>query len=103
MTERTDEALEQQVGRILRVGVIASSVCLSVGLGLSLWGVAGGATQILLRSGLVALLATPVSRVVMSTVAYTRSRDWVFAGLTAIVLMELMLSLIAALRAAATS
>jgi uncharacterized membrane protein len=99
----TDDLLEQRVGRMLRLGVIASSVSLSVGLGLSLLGLSGGTAQVLLTSGLLALLATPISRVLVSTVVYLKSRDWVFAGLTAIVLMELALSVLAALRAAAAS
>jgi uncharacterized membrane protein len=103
MTRPADDVLERRVGRILKLGVVASSVCLCAGLGLSLLGFTGGTGQVLLTSGLLALLATPISRVLVSVVVYVRSRDWVFAGLTVIVLMELALSVLAALRAAVRS
>jgi uncharacterized membrane protein len=97
-----DEALdrlEQRVGRILSIGVIASSVCFAAGLAAALAGVSGSVTDPVLTLGLVALLSTPVLRVVISVVTYTRSRDWLFAGLTLIVLLELALSVSTALHA----
>ena len=51
------------------------------GLGLSLAGVEPVAT-VLLNAGIIVLLATPVSRVVVSTVEYVVERDWPFATLT---------------------
>jgi hypothetical protein len=39
----------------------------------------------------------PVARVVVSIVGYIRARDWTFATLTAIVLLELLASAVAAL------
>jgi len=95
--------LERRVGSVLRLGVLASSVCLSLGLLLALRGDAAGMPNALLTAGLVALLATPVSRVLVSVVVYLRSRDWVFAALTVIVLLELALSVFAAFRAAGSS
>jgi uncharacterized membrane protein len=81
--------LERVVGRVLRGGVIASTACLSVGLLLSLFGV-GSSAAFLLNAGIVILLATPVSRVVVSTVEYIVERDWAFATLTIAVLLELV-------------
>jgi uncharacterized membrane protein len=40
---------------------------------------------------------TPVARVVVSLVQYAGARDWTFVTLTAIVLVELMASAVAAL------
>jgi uncharacterized membrane protein len=88
--------LERVIGRVLRGGVVVSSVCLTVGLVLSLTGVEPAAT-LLLNAGIIVLLATPVSRVVVSTVEYAVERDWPFAALTFIVLMELVASAVAAL------
>jgi uncharacterized membrane protein len=88
--------LERVIGRVLRGGVVVSSVCLTTGLVLSLTGVEPAAT-LLLNAGIIVLLATPVSRVVVSTVEYAVERDWPFAALTFIVLMELVASAVAAL------
>jgi uncharacterized membrane protein len=88
--------LERVIGLVLRGGVVASSVCLMAGLVLSLAGVEPAAT-VLLNAGIIVLLATPVSRVVVSTVEYVVERDWPFATLTFIVLLELVASAVAAL------
>ena len=88
--------LERVIGRVLRGGVVLSSVCLMAGLVLSLAGVESAATD-LLNAGIIVLLATPVSRVVVSTVEYVVERDWPFATLTFIVLLELVASAVAAL------
>jgi uncharacterized membrane protein len=66
------------------------------GLVLSLAGVEPAAT-VLLNAGIIVLLATPVSRVVVSTVEFVVERDWPFATLTFIVLLELVASAVAAL------
>jgi uncharacterized membrane protein len=88
--------LERVIGLVLRGGVVVSSVCLMAGLVLSLAGVEPVAT-VLLNAGIIVLLATPVSRVVVSTVEYVVERDWPFATLTFIVLLELVASAVAAL------
>ena len=90
-------ALERIVGSVLRAGVFASSVCLAGGLAMSLVTGGGGVTGVLLNAGIVVLLATPVVRVIVSTVQYVSERDWAFATLTFIVLLELAASAIAAL------
>jgi uncharacterized membrane protein len=90
--------LELAVGRVLTVGVLTSSICLGVGLVLDLGGVVHGFAGLLLTMGVIILLATPAARVVMSVVGYARERDWLFVGLTLIVLLELAVSVIAALR-----
>ncbi len=96
-TAGTSPRMERLVGIVLRGGVIASSVCLTVGL---LWSLAGGGgpvAALLLNAGIVVLLSTPVARVVVSTVEYVIERDWRFATLTCIVLLELIASAVAAL------
>jgi uncharacterized membrane protein len=91
------ERLERVVGAVLRAGVAASSLCLIVGL---LWTIAagsGGIPSSLLQIGIVVLLGTPAARVVVSIAEYVAERDWRFATLTVIVLLELLASAVAAL------
>jgi uncharacterized membrane protein len=89
--------LEQLVGRVLRAGVAVSSVCLVAGLLLSLVGGAAVFANFLLQTGIIVLLVTPVARVFVSIVEYAALRDWKFTVLTAIVLVELLASAVAAL------
>lgn len=96
---RTDRVapLEHIVGIVLRVGVTMSSACLAVGL---VWALATGSrvgADILLQAGIIILLATPVARVIVSIVQYISQRDWTFATLTIVVLLELVASAVAAL------
>jgi uncharacterized membrane protein len=89
--------LERLVSVVLNVGVRASTACLAAGLLLSL---AGGGTplaRVFLHAGVVALLATPVARVVVSIAEYAARRDRLFIVLTTIVFVELMVSVVAAL------
>lgn len=92
------EHLERLLGRLLISGVITSAACLSVGL---VWYLADsgsiGADR-LLRTGLIALMATPILRVVVSVVEYVRMRDWFFVCTTTIVLVELAWTVFYALR-----
>jgi uncharacterized membrane protein len=94
-TPQQSARLERLIGIVLRGGVIASSVCLMTGLLLSLAGIGGA--PVLLNIGIVVLLATPVSRVIISTIEYVIEGDWTFATLTFIVLLELIASAVAAL------
>ena len=89
--------LERTIGIVLQVGVTTSSICLGAGLVLSFFGGGGRLTGLLLQTGVVVLLATPVARVIASIVEYINERDWAFVTLTAIVLVELMASAVAAL------
>jgi uncharacterized membrane protein len=88
--------LERTIGLVLHAGVVGSSICLAAGLAVSFLG-AGSAGSVLLRAGVVVLLATPVSRVLVSIVEYSIQREWPFVGLTATVLLELVASLVAAM------
>ena len=89
--------LERSIGIVLRAGVIASSASLTIGLLLSLATGGGAVAALLLNAGIIVLLATPVARVIVSTVQYISERDWRFASLTFIVLLELIASAVAAL------
>ena len=89
--------MERLIGIDLRAGVTASSVCLAVGLVLSLATSGGVLPGFLLNAGIIILLATPVARVIVSTVQYVSERDWGFATLTFVVLLELVASAVAAL------
>jgi uncharacterized membrane protein len=89
--------LERLIGIVLRGGVMVSSACLAVGLLLSLLTGDGGVAGFLLNAGIIVLLATPLARVVVSTVQYVGERDWAFATLTFVVLLELIASAVAAL------
>ena len=89
--------LEMSIGRVLRGGTITSTVCLTIGLLLDIAGFARLASG-LLNAGLVILIATPAARVVISFVEYILERDWTFAVLTGIVLLELLASVFAAVR-----
>lgn len=98
----TGSTLERTIGRVLRVGIGATTVCLSGGLALTLMGIGRRPAELLLTIGLMLLLATPVARVVASVVDYARERNWVFFGLTVIVLAELAASVLYAMYSART-
>jgi len=90
--------LEGAIGRILRIGVTTSSICLAIGLALTLARADAPLASLLLNGGLLILMATPVARVVISVGEYVRERDWFFVAMTSIVLLELLASVIAATR-----
>ena len=94
-----DRGFESALGRLLGIGVLASTACLALGLAISLLRPAGGAQRALLTMGLLLLMATPIARVAVSAFTYARRRDWLFAALTGIVLLELFASVAAALSA----
>jgi uncharacterized membrane protein len=70
---------ERLMGRLLGLGVTVSTVLLAAGLVLTFAGRAEGAAW-LLDTGLIVLMATPVTRVVLACAEFTRSRDWLFAA-----------------------
>ena len=89
--------LERSIAVVLRGGVLVSSVCLAAGLLLSMTYATPALANTLLQAGILVLLCTPVARVIISTVEYILEREWPFAFLTAIVLLELFASAVAAL------
>jgi uncharacterized membrane protein len=89
--------LEGTIAVVLRTGVMLSSACLALGLVTSLVVGQSELSRILLHTGIIVLLATPVARVVVSIGQYVRERDWTFVALTTLVLVELLASAVAAL------
>jgi uncharacterized membrane protein len=96
--DRGLSALELAIGRVLRLGVGASSILLSTGLLLTLVGEADRVAGLVLTTAIVILLATPAARVVISIAEYVRERDWLFVALTLVVLLTLAGSVVAAFR-----
>ena len=94
--DRGSSALELTIGRVLRLGVGASSVLLAAGLLLALIHEADGVAPIVLTTAIVVLIATPAARVTISVVEYVRERDWLFVALTLIVLLTLAGSVVVA-------
>ena len=117
----SDERVESLMGRLLQVGVVASAALALAGGLLYLHRHGGEAASfryfrgepadfrhvrgiareaLALRSrgiialGLLVLIATPIARVIFSLVAFLRQRDWVYVGITAIVLAVLGYSLL---------
>jgi uncharacterized membrane protein len=81
---------------VLVIGVLLSAALLAAGLGL--WLASPGAVaHRLLNAGLIALMATPILRVAVSFAEYLRLRDWWFAAVTVVVLLELTITVVVAL------
>jgi len=95
-----DEAfarLEDLLGAMLSAGVAISTALLVAGLGLWVFAGPTWAATTLLRTGLLALMATPMVRVLVSLAEYLRFRDWFFAAMTAGVALVLLASVLIAL------
>jgi uncharacterized membrane protein len=90
--------LEQRLGRLFIVGLSISAVALAVGLASYLVFPQATVPVLLLDGGLLVLMATPLLRVVVSIVEYIRLGDWFFVTTTVIVLIELSVTMIYALR-----
>lgn len=88
--EEAIERLEVQVGRLLEAGVAVSAGAL--GVGLLLWLIAGNSRIAagVLRGGLIALMLTPLARVVASLIAWVRLKDWFFVWTTVMVFVVLI-------------
>ena len=91
--------LEIHVGRLFSVGVALSAALLAVGLALYLFA-PGLVSGKLLNAGLLVLMATPMLRVLLSVVEYLRMGDWFFAATTLVVIAELSITVLSALRVA---
>jgi uncharacterized membrane protein len=91
------ERLELHLGRLLVTGVVVSAVLLAIGLGLWLANPHSTAALWLLNAGLVVLMGTPIMRVVVSFAEYVGMRQWFFAGVTVVVLVELSVTVLVAL------
>lgn len=121
MKRMDDQEVEQIIGNLLRTGVILAAVIVAAG-GLvflfrhsheipehgtfhgepkawsSLAGVFSWATfssgRGIIMVGLITLILTPIARVAFSLVAFALERDWLYVGITSIVLGLLLYSLL---------
>jgi uncharacterized membrane protein len=98
MSDASIGQLERHLGRLLFAGVICSATLLLVGLVLWMTNAAPATASALLAAGLIALMATPILRVLVSLVEYARMRDWFFVLTTTTVLIVLFASIAIALR-----
>jgi uncharacterized membrane protein len=108
---REQRNLDQAIHKMLVVGLVISASLMSFGLFLDLVLQRGVPTTIpdlaevftrvisfrpsgFLALGLLALIATPVVRVISSILAFVYERDWRYAGITSMVLFVVILSII---------
>jgi uncharacterized membrane protein len=98
MNPPATDRLERSLGKIRTAGVLASTCLLAAGLLLLLLGAASGTAAALTNAGLIALMATPVARVVVSVIEYSLERDWLFMTLTTTVLIILLGSLVVSMQ-----
>jgi uncharacterized membrane protein len=61
---------------VMMAGMWVSSACLAAGLALLLASIWAAEGHVLLRAGLIFLMATPVLRVILSVAEAVRQRDW---------------------------
>jgi len=92
MPEPPLSRLEHQIGALLRVGVVLSASALAIGLLLSVTGVADA--DLVMRAGLVLLMAIPVARILASFVDALRRGDRLLSGATAFVLVVMVLTVV---------
>jgi uncharacterized membrane protein len=115
----SEETMEQFLGNLLRAGVVlAATVVLAGGLLYLVrhggeepdyrvfrgepaelrnpLGIVVDAWELksrgIMQLGLLLLIATPVARVLLSAVGFARQRDWIYVGLTLVVLAALVCS-----------
>jgi uncharacterized membrane protein len=89
--------LEVHLGRLLVTGVTVSAVLLALGLGLWLIDSHRSGALGLLNAGLIVLMATPILRVIVSFAEYVAMRQWFFAAVTIVVILELSVTVAVAL------
>jgi uncharacterized membrane protein len=83
------ESIELVLARLLRLGSIIAATLLAIGIGAMLLGHTVIAPRII-TAGLLALLATPIMRVVAAGFIFVRDRDWSFAFFCLVVLCALV-------------
>jgi uncharacterized membrane protein len=117
----SDEQVESIIGSLLRTGVLLAGAVVLAGAAVYLvrhgsehadvrvfhgepsnlttvggiWAQSlNGRGRGLIQLGLLLLIATPIARVAFSLIAFARQRDWLYVGVTAIVLGVLLYSLV---------
>ena len=116
---RTDKQFDTMLGNVLRAGVLISAAVVAWGGVVylsdpaavtpdyhvfrsepgnlrSVSGIVSDAKALngrgLIQFGVLVLIATPIARVVFSVFGFARQRDWLYVGVTVIVLMLLTYS-----------
>lgn len=117
----TDRQIERGIGSLLRAGVIVAAVIALAG---GIWylsahgrevpgygtfrgepaflrqipemvhSVLSGQSAALIQLGLLTLIAVPIVRVAVSILAFALERDWLYVGVTALVFIILLVSLL---------
>jgi uncharacterized membrane protein len=106
----TDDRMEGIIGNLLRAGVILAAIIVAAGgawylldAGFSpvnyhhFQAQSHGMPERLILTGLLILIGTPVARVAFSMIAFALERDWLYVGITAVVLAALLYSVVTAL------
>lgn len=86
-----DHFLARIIHLTLVSGLVISVAAMAAGLIMAASGLAAAATM-LMKTGLLALLATPVLRVVIAVIGYVVERDWLFTAISVLVLALLVIS-----------
>jgi uncharacterized membrane protein len=92
---------ERTLSRLMLAGVWLSAFSLTLGLTLLLAFTQSAAGDVLLRVGLLVLMATPVLRIALSVVEAVRQRDWFWLWSTIAVVVVLTGTVIYSLRTSA--
>ena len=120
-SQAEDSVMDTQIGILLRVGMYASALVILAGGVLylaqhshdqvnykhfhgvapslqTLHGIAAGAlhgqSESIIQFGLLMLIATPIARVIFSVFAFFKERDYLYVGISALVLLVLLYSII---------
>jgi hypothetical protein len=93
-----DSRMEALMGRLLQVGVLAAGFLMLAGGAWYLWlhgwrcritarsGGGSGPGQPILYAAVIVMIATPVLRVAFAVVGFAIERDWLYAGVSLVVL-----------------
>lgn len=81
-------SMEMVLARLLRIGSILAAILLAAGIAAMLMNGASCAPH-LIKAGLIVLLLTPVSRVLVAALVFAKEKDWLFALFCLIVLCSL--------------
>ena len=87
-TPSPHEPIEITLARLLRIGSLIAAALIATGIGTMLLGKEALATR-LITAGLLALLATPIMRVITAGLIFVRQKDWRFACFCLVVICAL--------------
>jgi uncharacterized membrane protein len=91
VVDRDLTRLEQEIGRLMRIGVFLSALLLLVGLGL--WAFERPSADGVMTAGIVLLMAIPITRIAASFIDALRRRDPLLGWATAIVLLVMAVTI----------